>query len=216
MRRLAVITVAVVLGWPALATVGASPGAAAARAARTSIHISRPVDAAGQVKAGYTTTRHLSGGQCSAGSDATNDAYRCFTGHFVIDPCWVTDRRAYVVCDTDNDPYTHRLVQLHVTKGYGNHNGPPGGVGSRSTGPWGVTLANGWRCHDLEGAHGSTHGQVITYSCAHTSTVLVGQVNKHRPRWRIRTARYVGHGRFALSRDIAITEAIFGGRSRKG
>jgi hypothetical protein len=53
------------------------------------IHL-RPVTASGQLRAGYTITDRRSHASCQAGSEATGDAYRCFAGNGVFDPCWVT------------------------------------------------------------------------------------------------------------------------------
>ena len=58
----------------------------------------RPVDANGHLQPGYQITKRHGHANCLASSEATGNAYRCFAGHIVYDPCWVEGTKTFVIC----------------------------------------------------------------------------------------------------------------------
>lgn len=195
------------------AAVSASPSQAAAGATATAhptvvVHV-RPVTSTGKLRHGYTITHRRAHASCSFGSEAIGDAYRCFSGNLVIDPCWVSNRKAFVVCLPD--AWSHQAIRLHVTKGYQNGGFGSGGVSY----PWGVRQASGTRCSWLQGASGEVKGKRISYGCTST-TVLIGHVNKKPARWTIKRARATGGGHYTVTGTVQLRKAWFGKPSLKG
>jgi hypothetical protein len=196
-------------------TIGHSVPAASAASSRpavlsrtTVLHVS-PVTAGGQLRAGYTVTQHRSHAHCSTGSEATGNAYRCFAGNGVFDPCWVTANKAFVDCLAA--PYGHKVARLHVARPYDN----AGGLGSAAALPWGLQVRGGTRATLLQGATDVVHGKRINYSLKGFSRVLIGNVNKKHAIWRIQEAhRSAGH--YHVTGWVELSKAWFGQRSRKG
>src|SRR3954452_10529359 len=150
------LTVAVLLGLLTVAAAPATTGQAlpakrAALAPTSVVHL-RPVTAKGHLKPGYAVAGHFSFASCSAGSEATGNAYRCFAGKSnhalirVLDPCWVEGNNNYVVCL--RNPWSYSVTELTVTKRYQN----AGRTTKHSKLPWGVQLPNGVQCGYLQGA----------------------------------------------------------------
>lgn len=212
MRRLAaLVTALIAVGGFALA---ASPAGAAAHrpgaraAAPTVVSRVRPVTATGALRSGYTVTHRLTGASCQSGSEATGNAYRCFAGNAVIDPCWVTSNTAFVDCLAA--PYSHKVTRLHVTKGYDN----TGGFGSPASLPWGLQVG-GKRMVLLQGATSTVNGMRINYEVHGFSVVLVGPVDKSSSPWTIRKGKRT-HGVYRIVGRVDIATAWFGQRSHKG
>jgi hypothetical protein len=121
-----------------------------------------PVDAAGKLKPGYTVTATYPGTNCSAGSDTGANAYRCFAGNTVYDPCWLDTDDATnhtVVCLLQ--PWSTKVTRITVPQ-------IDGGFGSPVTqAPLGVQLSDGEHCIALQGARSDFNGRVIDFSCDH-------------------------------------------------
>jgi hypothetical protein len=175
---------------------------------RTLVRHVRPVTSTGALRAGYTITHRHGKASCQAGSEAIGNAYRCFAGNFVYDPCWVAANPKYVICL--GQPYSHRVARLRVSKGYEN----AGGLGSAGTLPWGVQVGS-TRATLLQGATGTVNGKRINYSIKGFSVVLIGNVNKKHAQWFIREARRT-NGHYHVMGFVAVREAWFGERSRLG
>jgi hypothetical protein len=190
------------------AATSASVPAVARAAAPTSVTQIRPVDSNGREVSGYTIAHQRKHARCIAGSEATGSAYRCFSGNVVLDPCWAQKPARFAVCLSE--PWGFRLVQLKVTKGY------HGKLSKHRSQPWGLQLTNGVQCEFAQGASGAVAGKRINYFCAHSKTVLYGNVDKHSKVWRIRSARSRSGGHFTKTGRLALTRAWFGKPSRKG
>jgi len=195
----------------AIAAVGAPAAALASSSGTTTTRVSyvRPVDSHGRLVARDRVSRQFKHAQCNFGSEATGDAYRCFAGNFVLDPCWVTNVKSSVDCATS--PWSRKVARLHVTKGYDNT-----GFDQRHPfDPWAVKLVTGKRCVWLQGATGAVHGKRISYSCGGRN-YLIGNVHKHPQPWRIQTARSTGGGHFTAGPWVKIARAWYGKPSRRG
>lgn len=155
-----------------LAACGSGGGAAAppTAAPRTQqVHVS-PVTAAGARVPGYRVTSRAAHAQCSAGSEAIGQAYRCFAGNAVYDPCWAEMTASpTVLCVAD--PWLHTAAELQV-------NSPLGAIPAVGGGgpgePWGVQLAGGQRCALAQGAHSTFDGKVVDYYCMPGLSLLRG------------------------------------------
>jgi hypothetical protein len=207
-NRFPVLLIAPVMALVAAPLITSSAAATTKPAATVVTHL-RPVTAGGKLATGYTITRHLSHGNCETGSEATGNAYRCFTGKKVLDPCWVTDSKTVVDCLAE--PWQTTLVQLKVTKGYLNY----GGLGDSSFLPWGVQLTNGIKCLRVQGAAAPIDGMPETYDCHKSKTVLAGDVIKHGKVWKIASAKHT-HSGWKQTGRVVLATAWFGQKSRKG
>jgi hypothetical protein len=179
----AVVAAAVIAGCgagtPAAVT---GPGAAAEQTQRVNVS---PVTSAGAAVRGYRVTSHAAGASCEPGSEAIGQAYRCFAGNGVYDPCWAEKAATpTVLCVAD--PWLHTAAELKVSSPLsaipsesGASTGQPStgqpGTGQSWAGePWGVQLTSGQRCLLAQGAHNSFHGQVIDYYCTSSLSLLRG------------------------------------------
>jgi hypothetical protein len=203
---LALLTFAVV---PSAGAAQLAPSRGASAAPTVVVHV-RPVGPGGGLLAGYTSTHSHTGASCEAGSEATGDAYRCFAGNGVYDPCWVMSNKVFVVCMSA--PWSFNVVLLHVTKGYDNT-----GYSQRAASiPWGVQLTNGELCDLLQGATSTVGGRRVNFGCQRVKYVLVGNVDRHHKVWRIRKARRTSGGHYKRAGWVDISKAYFGKPSRKG
>jgi hypothetical protein len=194
---------------PAAATSTAAAAHPTHRTTSTVVAQVRPVTAAGNLRPGYTVTSRHSRANCNFGSEATGDAYRCFTHNLVIDPCWVTNQKHFVDCLPN--AWSHKVARLHVTKGYDN----TGFDSEPASYPWGVQRLNGVRCIWLQGASGTVHGKRISYGCT-KKTYLIGNVDKKPALWRIKLVRSTSGGHFKVVGWVKLEKAWFGRPTRKG
>jgi hypothetical protein len=124
---------------------------------------------------------------------ARPDAYRCFAGDVVHDPCFTSPRG--VVCP--ELPWARRatLLQLAVD--------PAPGDGPIAAGlPWGIELADGQRCAFLGGATDLVDDLRANYGCDH-GTVYGAPTGD--PQWMV---RYRPEGTDRLT-TVAVTTAWF-------
>ena len=191
---------------------GAAPLAASAATApsRTSRVEVRPVDAQGHLLAGYRVGHEFGRAHCLRGGIADNQAYRCFAGNEIFDPCWVQDSAtAHVICL--RDPWHHTVARLRVTKGFDN-----GYAGGPSRSPWAIRLVSGPRCVGVQGASGAVAGHGISYVCLDGKTVLLDEPDMAHSLWTIRVARDTGGYHYRRIGRHAIAAAYFGRRSLVG
>ena len=193
---------AVVLGLCALAAVPVTqatagtrggPAAAGLRAttavARTRLIDVRPVTARSQPRPGLKVGVAAKPATCEPGSDSVGNAYRCFAGDDVYDPCWADEtggRPASVVCQSA--PWQHTVIRLRLKTGLGPFLSAPRPREVRF--PWGVQLTDGTRCLAAQGAHGTALGRVIEYGCDHSSLLLLGTMSTRDGVGRFATATY--------------------------
>lgn len=136
--------------------------AQASSQAGTSVVVYQAFTARGSVSL-HTRSRS---GHCPSGSEATprRDAWRCFSGNLVLDPCFSSAHdRGVVVCP--EAPWLKDGIEIHLTKPLvsadGNHATP-----SPSLQPWALELASGLRCRFAEGATNVVEGHRLDYFCA--------------------------------------------------
>ncbi len=169
------IAVAVLLALVLAASAGAT-------AQTTRLTVYRPF-ALGKLAPGFTIAKTVKG-SCFSGSsaDQRTDAWRCFIGNFINDPCFSSPGRSYVLCPADGTPFGTRLIRINLTKplprGFANH----GAAGQGD--PWAVKLAGGKVCTFLTGATFVYHGQRVNYGCT-PKIFLAGSPNRSKPTWTI-------------------------------
>jgi hypothetical protein len=156
--------------------------AAGAAAQTTRVTIYRPF-AAGKLAPGLVVSKTVKG-SCFSGSsaDPRSDAWRCFIGNFINDPCFSSPGLSWVACPENGTPFGKRVVKLTLTKplpkGFGNH----GSAGQGN--PWALKLAGGRVCTFLTGATSAYHGKRVNYGCTPT-VFLAGSPNRSKPTWTI-------------------------------
>jgi hypothetical protein len=122
-------------------------------------------------------------------------AYRCFAGNYVYDPCWLDNAyaaQASVLCLSD--PWDTRAVRLTVAAGgLPAFLGPPQQIDLRY--PWGVRLADGEECVAVQGTHDGDDGKIVDYSCGHNYRhVLLRPIDQSSSRWTVQSAYFDGAG----------------------
>jgi hypothetical protein len=164
--------------------------AGVATAAATSTAVHRFVAFRGKTLAGGLQAGKTSRGYCWEGSMADygrSDAWRCFRGNEILDPCFSrgASSRPYLVCA--RTPWLERVVLLRLTKPLPletrNHD-------QAETDPWALATANGRRCTLITGATSLIRGRRISYGCSDDS-VLLGSPRRQVGGWTILWARDV-------------------------
>ena len=108
---------------------------------------------------------------------ARPDAFRCFQGNLILDPCFASPvQHGWVACVLR--PWTHRAVRLDLTGAL-----PAAQPRSHAAqAPWAVQVAGGATCTAATGALGVIHGRVPRYDCSNGAS-LGAKVYQVAPRW---------------------------------
>ena len=176
---------AVPLTMVTLAAIGCSTGLADAETTSTTVY--QAFTPHGSLK---LRTRSKAG-YCWTGSGTTprRDAWRCFVGNYIYDPCFSSARdRGMVVCP--DDPWLETGVKIRLTKPLpypsGNHSAP-----SRGLQPWAFELYDGRRCRFSSGASDVIEGKRLNYFCGASSEEgLWGFPYRGSEPWTILTAPF--------------------------
>jgi hypothetical protein len=122
-------------------------------------------------------------GYCFTGSlaDARTDAWRCFLGNEIEDPCF-SGSGAFVICP-DGTPDSRDALELRLTKPLPHSRANPPGDPTRRD-PWVIVTAGGATCYRVTGTSAVEAGRELTYECAGASA-LAGSPNRTRPVWTI-------------------------------
>jgi pimeloyl-ACP methyl ester carboxylesterase len=123
-----------------------------------------PVDGNSAPRSGITIIDKGAASSCSPGSDSVGDAYRCFSGNGVYDPCWADQTRpstTAVICQ--RAPWDTTVTRLTLAQALAPFPGPPMPIDRNA--PWGVQLTTGERCLAAQGAHDNFNGRVVDYTC---------------------------------------------------
>jgi hypothetical protein len=165
------------------AVVAAILGAptAAAASIRTTATIFRAFTSTG-VPAIHTRSKS---GYCYTGSSTVDrdDAWRCFVGNYIYDPCFSSSHaHGVVVCPNLE---VNGGIEIRLTRPL-----PPGfadpGVPSLKDQPWNIELTSGQHCGFSSGASNVVHGQRLNYFCgAGSHDGLWGYPNRRSEPWTI-------------------------------
>jgi hypothetical protein len=173
-----VLIAATALTTAAAACGSGAPGPGAGVQTRT-VHVS-PVTSSGVAVAGYRTLTTAANASCEPGSEAIGQAYRCFAGNAVYDPCWA-EKAAVPTVLCVADPWSRTDARLTVSSQL-SPIPAEGGIGE----PWAVQLSGGQRCLMVQGAHGAFQGHVIDYYCGQGLSLLRGLTTGSQP-WTARS-----------------------------
>jgi hypothetical protein len=161
-----------------IATVLAACSSPTASTATRQVRVS-PVTSTGARAGGFRVAITAANAMCEPGSEAIGNAYRCFAGNAIYDPCWAEKAPTPTVLCLPY-PWSRSEVSLRVRGQLGaipSQGGP--GLGE----PWGVELRGGQRCLLAQGAHTEFAGHVIDYYCS-TKLWLLRGLTERGPVWR--------------------------------
>jgi hypothetical protein len=189
----------------ALTACGSTAARPGALAATRQVHVG-PVGPDGSPVRGFRTTRTAGHAGCEPGSEAIGQAYRCFAGNFLYDPCWA-ERAGTPTVLCLAVPWSMTVIRLGLSAPLGAI--PPAPAPSE---PWGVELAGGQRCALLQGAHSVFDGRVIDYYCSSRLSLLRGLIRTSAV-WRAASVTETA-GKQALGPSEQIKIAWFGSPDR--
>jgi hypothetical protein len=115
-------------------------------------------------------------------ADARADAWRCFRGNEILDPCF-TSRAGAVLCPVGT-PGSRDALELRLTKPLPRAEANSG-RGATPGQPWVIVTSRGDVCYRLTGTIERHAGRPLDYECA-GAAVLAGTANRTTPRWTIR------------------------------
>jgi hypothetical protein len=141
----------------------------------------------GKLRPGYSVAKKAQG-SCWSGSIGSSrpDAWRCMTGNIIIDPCFAPTMDTHIVYCPDSLAPKH-LLALVLTKRLPLDHANQGSA-TASGRPTSLTLAGGATCSYVSGATGVVGGMRINYGCT-DGRMLLGDVDRSAPRWRIYAMR---------------------------
>ncbi len=122
-------------------------------------------------------------GYCFTGSlaDPRADAWRCFLGNEIQDPCF-SGGGTFVICPSGT-PDSRDALELQLTKPLPINQANPPGDPTRKD-PWVIVTAGGAYCYRITGASALRAGKELTYECAGASS-LAGSPRRARSAWTI-------------------------------
>jgi hypothetical protein len=149
----------------------------------TSSHIFAPFNGgeiASDVKIGKTGRGYCWTG---SGADTRPDAWRCFLGNFILDPCFSneTGTSAFVICA--DSPWSS-VTKLRLTKPLPSSQGNAETADPTAGRVWALELIDGTHCVALTGATGAIAGLGIAYGCD-GGGVLAGEPRRTGGLWTI-------------------------------
>jgi hypothetical protein len=169
-----------------VAALTASVGSAGAHliGAPTRLVVYSPFTMSGTLTRGLKVTARVSG-YCWEGSivDERADAWRCFRGNYILDPCFSgTGVSSWVTCPT-GALFGRDVLRLDLTKplpaSLANKDGDP-----TTRDPWAVELTTGVTCTSESGATGTVAGMRLNYACSNHGW-LVGDPRRGSSTWTI-------------------------------
>ncbi len=175
--------------------------AAASAASNTQTHIYQAFTSSGKPAIKITKTVK---GTCNGGAAAINrnDAWRCFAGNYVYDPCFSSSKaKGILVCP--GNPWNSSGVELKVSGKlkYGDH-GKPSTAGM----PWAIETTAGLKCAIDTGATTVVQKQRLNYFCLKSKDGLWGSPSRKHEPWTIYIAPSTAK---KLSKTAAIETAWF-------
>lgn len=175
--------------------------ASASATSSTTTHIYQAFTSSGKPAIKITKTVK---GICVGGSSATdrNDAWRCFGGNFVYDPCFSSSKaKGILVCP--GNPWSRSGVELKVS---GKLQFPDKQKPSTSGMPWAIQTTTGLKCVIATGATTVLQKQRLNYICMKSKDGLWGSPSRKHEPWKIDIAPSTAT---KLSKTVAIKTAWF-------
>jgi hypothetical protein len=195
-RRLAAL-----IGIAGVSAVVAMASVALASGVRTRTHIYEAFTSAGTPALHVKSTVR---GSCNGGSAATSraDAWRCFAGNFVYDPCFSSSAaKGIVLCPAGAWSSTGIEIKLTGRLVFGNKGKP-----STSGVPWAVETTSGAKCEIATGATSVIGGRRANYYCQKSKSWLWGNPSRKAEPWTLYTAPLTAT---KLTRTVKLSVAWF-------
>jgi hypothetical protein len=129
-------------------------------------------------------------GYCFTGSLTINrrDAWRCFVGNYIYDPCFSSPNASGVVICPNLQ--VNGGISIRLTRTLPRQYADPGAPSLRNQ-PWNIQLASGRHCAFASGASNVIHGLRLNYFCGSTVHFgLWGFPNRRAQPWTILTAPF--------------------------
>jgi hypothetical protein len=133
------------------------------------------------------------------------DAWRCFIGNDIYDPCFAGQRRPTVGVACAEDPFSKRVVLLTLTKPLPHNVNPTTRWLQPKGEPWGLRLANGDTCFFATGATDVAAGMRMNYEC-NGNGWIVGFPDRTKPLW---TAHAIVWPNKSRLKRVEIAAAVF-------
>jgi hypothetical protein len=136
-------------------------------------------------------------GYCWTGSNQVADpnAYRCFEGNEILDPCFASPFGSHVSVVACGGPWTG-LFLLRLTKALPTSSNDEDAFPQAG---WLLQLANGSHCQLADGATGSVDGVRVAYLCG---TSMAGRLNWSSEPWHV---EYIQKGETKpTQQDVAV------------
>ena len=129
-------------------------------------------------------------GYCYTGSLTVNrrDAWRCFVGNFIYDPCFSSaNAPGVVICP---NVQVSGGIRIRLTKAIPRRFADRGAPSLRNQ-PWNIQLSNGRHCAFSSGASNVVHGVRLNYFCGSgVNFGLWGFPDRRTQPWTIRSAPF--------------------------
>jgi hypothetical protein len=182
-------------------TAGVGAGVALARTTRTRTVIYQAFTSSGAPAIHVKSTVR---GTCNGGSSAIDraDAWRCFAGNGVYDPCFSSTKAKGIVLCPDG-PWTSSGVEIKLTAAL---TGPNKHKPSTSGDPWAVETTSGAKCEISTGATTVVDGQRANYFCLNSKDALWGNPSRKSEPWTILAASQTAT---KLTSRVKLSEAWF-------
>ena len=185
-----------------LAVVVAVPAIVAAETTTTVVFF-RPW-ANGTLASGFTVSEKARG-SCYTHSLSTDrpDAWRCFQGNDIFDPCFAGSAHSNTVACAQS-PFSHAVVLLSLNRPLSDGQNPTTKWLQPKRMPWGLRLASGDTCVFVTGATDVVDGDRMNYACRRTGWII-GAPTRSIPEW---TADSVDWPKNHMRR-IGVATAVF-------
>jgi hypothetical protein len=171
----------------------------------TLISRQNPVTAGAAIAPGFSVSESSPTGKCEGGSEV-GQAYRCFTEHHVLDPCFaiadpLTGDGTGVACPLS--PFSNQLYAITSATGLGIL--APDSFDQ----PNGIVLASGTHCVEAQGAHSAdTAGRIVDYYCDDNKTVVLRGLHETGALWRADIATIGSHFTYLARGAEPIASAV--------
>jgi hypothetical protein len=201
MSRRHALVLALVALWLGLPAASGAAGQARMRATTNGTQVIHYQPWSGSVLAPGFRAVHRRSGRCFATAIASSraDAYRCFTGNLIHDPCFAAPgRNPRTVACPDGAAASRRVVLIHLMAP------PPVPLSGLARAYFEVELRGGATCDPLTGTVPKVGGRFANWTCT-GEHVLSG-----RPRWEqgsLRIWARSGVGRAAGWKRVALARA---------
>jgi hypothetical protein len=170
-------------------------------APKTTVVVFRPW-ANGGLRSGFVISER-SQGSCFTRSLSTDrpDAWRCFEGNGILDPCFAQSPQSTAVACAES-PFSKTVVLLSLKKPLSDGENPWTKMLQPKRMPWGLRLTSGDTCVFATGATDVVAGERMNYACRKTGWII-GAPDSSTAIWTARSVnwpdKHIAHVRIAAA-----------------